>query len=225
MKRKNAASFNNCNMNSSSCNSISRNCRRVVRMTVMIPPPATRASNSYAYGAGMPVADAILAISPRYHIAARARAAVRVAPSIFRGLTDNRMISCTSIDGGRSSTNKSSLIIVASWNKGLKYAITLASLLAAVGGRAWADGVSAYLPLNLEPEMERQIERVLILADEPILKRPIPVELVKLALPQACKIDKPLCTKVQRYLERYSHDYAVTHASVTGSLTHGADGV
>ena len=114
---------------------------------------------------------------------------------------------------------------MASWNKGLKYAITLASLLAAVGGRAWADGVSAYLPLNLEPEMERQIERVLILADEPILKRPIPVELVKLALPQACKIDKPLCTKVQRYLERYSHDYNVTHASVTGSLTHGADGV
>jgi hypothetical protein len=149
----------------------------------------------------------------------------RVAPSIFRGLTGNRVISCTSIDGGRSSTNKSSLIIVASWNKGLKYAITLASLLAAVGGRAWAAGVSAYLPLNLEPEMERQIERVLILADEPILKRPIAVELVKLALPQACKIDKPLCTKVQRYLERYSHDYNVTHASVTGSLTHGADGV
>ena len=50
--------------------------------------------------------------------------------------------------------------------------------------------------------MERQIERVLILADEPILKRPFAVELVKLALPQACKIDKPLCTKVQRYLER-----------------------
>ena len=73
--------------------------------------------------------------------------------------------------------------------------------------------------------MERQIERVLILADEPILKRPIPVELVKLALPQACKVDKPLCTKVSRYLERYSRDYALTHASVTGALTHGADGV
>ena len=114
---------------------------------------------------------------------------------------------------------------MASWNKGLKCAIALAGLLASVGGRSWADGVSAYLPLNLEPEMERQIERVLILADEPILKRPIAVELVKLALPQACKIDKPLCTKVQRYLERYSHDYNVTHASVTGSLTHGADGV
>ena len=46
---------------------------------------------------------------------------------------------------------------------------------------ASAGPLSGYLPLNLEPEMERQIERVLILADEPILKRPIPVELVRLA--------------------------------------------
>jgi Capsule assembly protein Wzi len=88
---------------------------------------------------------------------------------------------------------------------------------------ALAGGVSAYLPLNLEPEMERQIERVLILADEPILKRPIPVELVRVALPQACRVDKPLCDKVGRYLERYSRDYALTHASVTGSASGGAN--
>jgi hypothetical protein len=89
---------------------------------------------------------------------------------------------------------------------------------------AAADGLSAYLPLNLEPEMERQIERVLILADEPILKRPFAVALVELALPQACKVDKALCEKVKRYLQRYSRDYAVTHASATGSLTHGGKG-
>src|ERR1019366_4760515 len=118
------------------------------------------------------------------------RAGQRIALCILKSLTGNRVISCTSIDGGPPSTNKSSFIIVASWIKGLKFAIAPACLLAAIGGRAWADGVSAYLPLNLEPEMERQIERVLILADEPILKRPIAVELVKLALPQACKIDK-----------------------------------
>ena len=87
-----------------------------------------------------------------------------------------------------------------------------------------AAGVTNYLPLNLEPEMERQIERVLILADEPILKRPFAVALVEDALPQACRVDKPLCTKVQRYLERYSRDYAVTHASATGALTHDAGG-
>ena len=100
----------------------------------------------------------------------------------------------------------------------------LVSALASLSQSALAGGVSAYLPLNLEPEMERQIERVLILADEPILKRPFAVELVLAALPQACKVDKPLCTKVKRYLQRYSRDYAVTHASATGAVTHDNDG-
>ncbi len=81
------------------------------------------------------------------------------------------------------------------------------------------------MPLNLEPEMERQIERVLILADEPILKRPFAVKLVEDALPQACMVDEPLCTKVKRYLQRYSRDYAVTHASATGSIRHDTAGV
>ena len=97
--------------------------------------------------------------------------------------------------------------------------------MAAVAGMcarsARADGVTAYIPLNLEPEMERQIERVLILADEPILKRPIAVNLVQLALPQACKRDRALCVKVKKYLERFSHDYGVSHASAEGSVTHG----
>jgi Capsule assembly protein Wzi len=102
-----------------------------------------------------------------------------------------------------------------------KTAFASGVLLLAAWHVAPAAGVSAYLPLTLEPEIERQIERVLILADEPILKRPFAVALVQLALPQACEIDKPLCTKVSRYLERYSRDYALTHASVTGSVTHG----
>ena len=95
-----------------------------------------------------------------------------------------------------------------------------AAFLAFAANTAPAEGVSAYLPLNLEPEIERQIERVLILADEPVLKRPFAVALVELALPQACRRDKELCTKVKKYLERYSADYGVTHASVTGSKAH-----
>jgi hypothetical protein len=108
--------------------------------------------------------------------------------------------------------------------KALSRGLALICVLASLAQTSMAGGVSAYLPLNLEPEMERQIERVLILADEPILKRPFAVALVLDALPQACLIDKPLCTKVKRYLQRYSRDYAVTHASATGALTHGADG-
>jgi hypothetical protein len=117
------------------------------------------------------------------------------------------------------------LNIVPSGIKALRSAIAVACMVGSLMPAAWAAGVSAYLPLNLEPEMERQIERVLILADEPILKRPFAVELVRDALPQACKVDKPLCTKVQRYLQRYSRDYAVTHASATGAIAHDATGV
>jgi hypothetical protein len=98
------------------------------------------------------------------------------------------------------------------------------ALLTLWTARAVHAQATAYLPLNLEPEMERQVERVLILADEPILKRPYPVELVRLALPQACRVDPVLCRRVTRYLERYSRDYAVTHASITGSYTHNGAG-
>jgi hypothetical protein len=104
-----------------------------------------------------------------------------------------------------------------------KIGVAAACLLVAAAQPVLGAGVSSYLPLNLEPEMERQIERVLILADEPILKRPFAVALVEDALPQACKVDKPLCTKVKKYLERYSRDYALTHASAAGAITHGAD--
>ncbi len=104
-------------------------------------------------------------------------------------------------------------------------ALATGGLILAASSVAAAGGVTAYLPLNLEPEIERQIEKVLILADEPILKRPFSIELVRLALPQACEVDKALCRRVSRYLERYSRDYAVTHASATGSITHGTDGV
>jgi Capsule assembly protein Wzi len=114
--------------------------------------------------------------------------------------------------------------IVASRIKTINFALATAFLVLAAN-TAPADGVSAYLPLNLEPEIERQIERVLILADEPVLKRPFAVALVELALPQACKRDQALCVKVKKYLERYSRDYAVTHASATGALTRGAQGV
>src|SRR5689334_16763666 len=72
-------------------------------------------------------------------------------------------------------------------------------------GLAVAAGVTPYLPLNLEPEIEAQIERVLILGNQPILTRPIPAALVLKALPKACAVDAALCERVQRYLARYTH--------------------
>ena len=103
-----------------------------------------------------------------------------------------------------------------------KIALSCACVILLTSNVAPADGVSSYLPLHIEPEIDRDIERLLILADEPMLKRPFSIAFVQYALPKACGIDRPLCMRVQRYLRRYSHDYAVTYASATGAITKGA---
>jgi len=100
--------------------------------------------------------------------------------------------------GHRPRIVRSQLGIVRPWFRRLKRSIAPLCAACALATAAQADPLSAYLPLNLEPEMERQIERVLILADEPILKRPFAVELVKAALPDACKKDAPLCERDRR---------------------------
>ena len=96
-------------------------------------------------------------------------------------------------------------------------------LLSIVQAQAFGAGVTPYLPLNLEPEIESQIERVLILGDKPVLTRPIAAATVLDALPKACKVDRPLCERVERYLARYTHYSDLTHASVEGAATSGAD--
>jgi hypothetical protein len=85
-----------------------------------------------------------------------------------------------------------------------------------------APGVTPNRPLNLEPEIEPQIERVLILDDKTVLTRPIPAARVLEALPKACAIDPVLCQRVQRYLARYKHSSGITHASSEGAVKSGS---
>lgn len=86
---------------------------------------------------------------------------------------------------------------------------------------AAARGVSPYLPLNLSPDIERQIERVLTLAGKPVMRRPIAAATVLDALPQACELDRAACETVRRYLRRYMRNYAVTSARLEGALAMG----
>jgi hypothetical protein len=104
-----------------------------------------------------------------------------------------------------------------------RLAYGVAAVLAALPVSGFARGVSPYLPLNLEPEIERQIERVLILADKPVMSRPIAAATVLDALPKACRVDAVLCRQVTRYLARYTRGTGVTHLSVEASATNGAD--
>jgi hypothetical protein len=81
-----------------------------------------------------------------------------------------------------------------------------------------ARGVSPYLPLKLAPDIERQVERVLVLAGKPVMRRPISAAVVLDALPRACELDRTACEQVRRYLRRYMSQYAVTSLDVEGAL-------
>jgi hypothetical protein len=104
-----------------------------------------------------------------------------------------------------------------------RLAFGLAGLLTMIPVSGFGRGVTPYLPLNLEPQIEAQIERVLILADKPVIRRPIAAATVLDALPKACEVDPALCKQVGRYLDRYTHTSDLTHASIEGATTHGAD--
>jgi capsule assembly protein Wzi len=86
-------------------------------------------------------------------------------------------------------------------------------------GLAAARGVSPYLPLNTSPEIEREIDQVMLFAGRPIVRRPIAAATVLEALPDACKVDEALCNRVRRYLNRYMKRYAVTDASIEAAAT------
>ncbi|MBV8308138.1 MAG: hypothetical protein JO274_11715, partial [Gammaproteobacteria bacterium] len=90
-----------------------------------------------------------------------------------------------------------------------------------LAGQAQARGVSPYLPLNLDPELEREVERVLILGDRPVMTRPIPAAMVLDALPKACSIDPVLCRRVRRALKPYMQDSALEFASAELSAVNG----
>ncbi|HKR36593.1 MAG TPA: capsule assembly Wzi family protein [Steroidobacteraceae bacterium] len=71
----------------------------------------------------------------------------------------------------------------------------------------------------MSPEIERQVEQVMILAGRPIVRRPIAAATVLEALPDACKVDEVLCNRVRKYLDRYMRHYAVTDASIEAATT------
>jgi hypothetical protein len=100
--------------------------------------------------------------------------------------------------------------------------IAATGVLLILSTTAAARGVTPYLPLNLDPQIERQIERVLILGDRPVLSRPIPAAVVLEALPKACAVDPVLCGQVSRYLQRFMHTAGITYANVEGASTSGA---
>jgi hypothetical protein len=99
----------------------------------------------------------------------------------------------------------------------------LALALVAAATTAQARGVSPYLPIDLSPEIERKIERVLILAEQPALTRPLAAATVLDALPRACERDAGLCEEVRRFLRSLTRTAGLSYASLGLALRSGAD--
>jgi len=102
--------------------------------------------------------------------------------------------------------------------------LTLFSFCIAVSALFAAGNASAgslYLPVQLSPEIEARIERLFVIANMAIIKRPIPITRVNEALDRAADKDPVLVSSIRRYLDRYSYSAGVTHVSL--ELT-GLDG-
>ena len=80
-----------------------------------------------------------------------------------------------------------------------------------------------YLPLKLSPEIEAHVERLFVLADTPIIKRPITVAQVQTALEKVDTKDPHLASAVRHYIDRYSKRSGFTHASFASGYNSGAD--
>ncbi|MGB8691995.1 MAG: capsule assembly Wzi family protein, partial [Steroidobacteraceae bacterium] len=90
------------------------------------------------------------------------------------------------------------------------------------GNVTQASEVSAYLPLNLAPGLEARVEHLLLLANRPVMTRPLRVATVLAALPAACRVDAVLCAQVRRDLAPWLRDAAITHGSAQLAASHAA---
>lgn len=78
--------------------------------------------------------------------------------------------------------------------------------------------VTTYLPVHLSPEIEAQVEKLFVLANMPIIKRPIPVNQIHEALAKLEATEPALTRNIRRYLERYDKRAAFTLVSVEASF-------
>jgi hypothetical protein len=79
-----------------------------------------------------------------------------------------------------------------------------------------ARGVSPYMPLQVSPEIEREIERLFTLAGMPVLRKPYFAGDVSEALRRGCQVPSSVCGNVETYLQRHMNQFGITDASAQG---------
>jgi hypothetical protein len=101
--------------------------------------------------------------------------------------------------------------------------VVLTSALLLVAAAVQARGVSPYLPLQVSPEIEREIERLFTLAGMPVLRKPYFAGDVAEALHRGCQVPSSVCDNVAIYLDRYKNNWGLTDASAVAMSDDDAD--
>mgnify|MGYP000097222251 CR=1 FL=1 len=86
---------------------------------------------------------------------------------------------------------------------------------------AGESGVSGYLPLNQNPLLESHVNRIMIAAELGAVKRPYPINTIKLAVAKVCQQDQRRqpaiqkgCYVVNKYLKQTNKTLYINHASL-----------
>ena len=94
-------------------------------------------------------------------------------------------------------------------------------LLLGLTGQAQAKGVSPYLPLNLAPEVELQIEKLMSMTGNVPMIKPYKAKEVIVRLEQIKDYHPLLYSRLSAYMRRYTQDFANTHRAL--NLAKGND--
>ena len=92
-----------------------------------------------------------------------------------------------------------------------KYLIYLCSFF--LINQANANGVSPYLPLNTDPLIELQIERLVSITQMPVLSKPYHIVTIDKYLDKIRTSHPTLYTRLNNYIKRYKRQSAITHFS------------
>jgi hypothetical protein len=76
-----------------------------------------------------------------------------------------------------------------------------------------ADGVSLYLPVNVSPRVEADIERLVVLANIADLTKPYAIAAIERGLPDIAVTHPALHRRIASYLTHYAKKAAVTHGA------------
>jgi hypothetical protein len=94
------------------------------------------------------------------------------------------------------------------------YHVAIQILLLSFTPYALSSGVSNYVPVNVDPIVERDIERLMVFANLTDLSKPYSVALIEQGLDKIATTQPQLHARLSRYLAHYKKPVGLTHGAI-----------